>query len=181
MLTPARRETFVNFPRAIPALSSVAGLAPSAVCLAFSRTVMLWELLFVVTERIMARWYVCDSSRGGPSERTLFVMSNGSSDRPGAFVFAGGLERCQNLLHGNRRKRGMAGRYLPRSSGDVHKFTHFYFSWRNTRYRTWGRVRDRTERQACRRLSGWTRLLLCCVERWGVWCVWFLLLGFDGS
>lgn len=42
---------------------------------------------------------VCDSSRGGLSEKALFNMSNASWDRAGTIVFGGGLERCQNLLH----------------------------------------------------------------------------------
>lgn len=97
---------------------------------------MHWELVFVVTKRIMGWWCVCDSSRGDLSVQALFNMSNASSDRAGTIVLGGGLERRQNLPYALvtmvtqtcgawQADISNAQCCSVSSSAYVHKFTHF--------------------------------------------------------
>lgn len=47
-----------------------------------------------------------------PQVNTLFIKGDASLDQAGIIVFAGGLEHCQNLLHGNGNEHSLAGGYL---------------------------------------------------------------------
>lgn len=44
-----------------------------------------------------------------PQVNTLFIKGDASLDQAGIIVFAGGLEHCQDLLHGNGNEHSLAG------------------------------------------------------------------------
>lgn len=83
-------------------------------CLTSPPTAMLWEL-FICHDKVDYGPLMCLCAcvfATVPSEHTLFIRGDASSDQAGIIVFAGGLEHCQDLLHGNGNEHGLAGGYL---------------------------------------------------------------------
>lgn len=70
-----------------------------------------------------------------PSEHTLLIRGDASSDQAGIIVFCRGyraLPTAKTSSMVTAASMAWQADTCPQSSRDVHKFTHFYFSQRST-------------------------------------------------